>query len=84
MARYSESLPNCEKQINLYQQTIEDLRNNTLAQAYFECLSNFFREGYILRFNGLGGKGDNLTEIESLAHLKNYFKNILGDGQFSI
>lgn len=77
MARFRLDIPSPKEEIEFLQQTIEDLRNNTLTQAYYEVLANILNEGYKLKFRGFSGESD-ITYIKDVSHLKNYINSIQG------
>jgi hypothetical protein len=77
MARFSNDYPSPENEITVLQQTIEDLRNNTLTHAYYDMLCKIMNEGYRLIFKGLEGDED-ITIIKDTSHLKNYINCIQG------
>jgi|LakMenEpi03Aug12_release.lakeMendotaPanAssembly.Ray.scaffolds.fasta_scaffold564651_1 hypothetical protein len=75
MARRSDSYPEPEKTIRFYQNTIQDLSNNTLTKDLTTFLVQLMNEGYCIEFIGIQEK-DNTTKIQSFEHLLNYIKHI--------
>jgi len=77
MARIKENFDDPRSEIIMYQGTVEALENNTLIKDYFVLLKKILNEGYVLKFKN-DHESDNLTEIESVQHLKSYINDIQG------
>jgi hypothetical protein len=77
MPRIKDSLGEPQKEIIMYQGTVESLANNTLTADYFEFLKKILNEGYVLKFKN-DHETDSITVINDVNHLKNYINNNQG------
>lgn len=78
MGRFSQLHPSPAKEIRVFQETFDDLVNNTLTIALFDVLNKAIAEGTQIKFVSYGGGEDNEKVIQNEEHLSNYINNIQG------
>lgn len=81
MARINDAAPIPKKEIRIYQETIEDMRFNSLLIDYFKFLEKAINEGYQIIFITINEEAIN---IEDVTHAKNLINKLGSIKQYKI